>query len=307
MWIGKPTYRHLALALLLGLAAPTHAEGISAGLLTSVSTDGYVVEGVAIDGPSERAGLMPGDRITGLYSMRMEHLSPVLVGKAIQEAMKSSAVAVPMRIIGRDQDASIALVEPKGTDDYDVFLSDMSEDTAIVRILHFGPNTADRLKHVIEHYPSKSLIIDLRGNTGGMVTSAIASADFFLSFGQEIAWETSDGVEVAHKAQTPALFEGDIAILIDGRTASAAELFTLAITENLRGVSVGWPSYGKSRIDMVQKDGSKLPVGHYRGPNHTQLPEAGVKPTVSMKGDDPEFIGRIGAPDPARDIARSLL
>jgi len=307
MWTSKRLYQPLALALALSAMNPVHAEGITAGLLTSISKDGYVVEGVAIDGPSEDAGLLPGDRITGLYSMNMDRLSPELVGKAIQQALKSSAVAVPMKIEGGGNRSSVALVEPKEQDDFDVFLTDSSKDTAIVRILHFGPHTADRMRHVIEHYPSKNLIIDLRGNTGGLMASAVATADFFLSSGLEIAWEFSEGNTVAHRAQSPAAFDGKVAILIDGRTASAAELFTLALTENLRAISVGWPSYGKSRIDQVQVDGRKIPVGHYSGPGRTALPHEGIDPMVAIQGTDPDFIGRIGAPDPARDIARSLM
>ena len=139
----------------------------------------------------------------------------------------------------------------------------------------------------------RGLIIDLRSNGGGILKEAEEIADLFLSKDKVIYIESSkNGNEETHKAIKDKTINVPIVILVNNSTASASEVLTAALRENLDCKIVGEKTYGKGVIQTVYnlKDGSalKLTTNHYYTPKHEVINEVGIKPDieVSVSGDN---------------------
>ena len=106
------------------------------------------------------------------------------------------------------------------------------------------------------------LVVDLRGNGGGFLSAGVAVADEFLASGKVIVWTQARGEgPVATLAQGGGLWErGKVVVLVDGETASAAEIVSAALQDNRRAQLVGQTTFGKGLVqdERVLRDGSRL-------------------------------------------------
>jgi carboxyl-terminal processing protease len=130
------------------------------------------------------------------------------------------------------------------------------------------------------------VILDLRGNPGGLVDEAVNVASAFLDGGVVVSYETrTNGVQTLD-----ALGKGDtetpLVVLVDGGTASAAEIVTAALQDRNRAVVVGSRTFGKGSVQQptMLSDGSglELTIGRYRTPSGRLLDGVGVDPDVSV-------------------------
>lgn len=132
------------------------------------------------------------------------------------------------------------------------FLDRREGDCAVVRVSGFDDGTEQQLSSAIAEAGSatKGLVLDLRGNGGGLLTSAVASADLFLDVGR-IATVTGRGAasQVVYSAQAggPAL-RTPLVVLVDGETAAGAEIFAAALRDNGRARILGSRTAGRDRI-----------------------------------------------------------
>lgn len=289
-------------------ATTVQSDSLTAGLIASVSEDGYIAEAIAVTGPAEQAGLKPGDRFIQLYDIPVESLSADMIDQAFRAALTGHRHDVPVSVRREDGREAASVISPVIDDeyiDYNVFDVGSDGDVAVVRINSFDVFVPAHLHKFLRATYADALVIDLRGNTGGLVESAVAAADLFLAEKSLIAREEINGVSQDHIARKALIFPGPVVIVQDGDTASAAELFTLALTQNNRAITVGWKSYGKSRVDVVRVNDT-VPIGSYEGPRGAKVPKNGLPPFFDIGGKDPRAIGRRGSADPARDVAREL-
>jgi carboxyl-terminal processing protease len=125
-----------------------------------------------------------------------------------------------------------------------------------IKITSFEGPTADELRKAIEHLGGnelKGLVLDLRGNPGGIVESAVRSASFFLKPGQRILWiRGREGPQ--EEVTVPAGFrpyEFPLCVLVDDKSASAAELLSGALQDHDRATILGRQSFGKGIVQSV--------------------------------------------------------
>ena len=136
-----------------------------------------------------------------------------------------------------------------------------------------------------------SLIMDLRGNPGGLLTTAIALSDRFLPAGTIVSTKgrtrDDNSKEIAHYAKT---WKVPLVVLIDHNSASASEIFAAAIQENGRGLIVGEKSYGKGTVQTLFPlqtfpAALRLTTAKFYSPQGREMAGAGVTPDVKVAND----------------------
>jgi len=163
---------------------------------------------------------------------------------------------------------------------------------AIIRIESFGERTVDELRRAIDAIGDGTaqggVILDLRGNSGGLLSAAVEVCDLFLDEGvivstrgrgsREADDDGEDGapLDVRRATRGAALVGLPMAVLIDGLTASAAEVVAACLQDHRRAIVVGSRSFGKGTVQSILplSDGSglvKLTTSEYRRPNRTNI------------------------------------
>jgi carboxyl-terminal processing protease len=162
-----------------------------------------------------------------------------------------------------------------------------------LNILQFTPLTYDRVKDAIDFFSEKkykALVIDVRSNPGGLLSSVIEIADLFLPPGTLIVSTKSRFPEEdrTFKAKMRPLVPRDIpiVILIDKYSASAAEILTGALKDNGRSYVIGQNSYGKASVQQIQYIGDagyRLTIARYYTPSGVSIDKIGIKPDKKIE------------------------
>ena len=242
------------------------------GVEFSLLRDTIVVANTIAGGPSEQVGVLPNDRIVRIdtldaVGMRMADVPRYLRGpRGTKVAVEVVRHGVPGRlhfVITRDR-------IPLNTVDASYMAA---EGIGYIKINRFGRTT---MSEFMEAYRDlgrcKGLILDLRGNGGGLLQQAILLAEFFLPGGSAI-------VSTEGRAVSPTRFEarggekyrGNLVVLIDESSASASEIVSGAVQDWDRGVIVGRQSFGKGLVQrqIPLGDGStvRITVARYHTPS----------------------------------------
>lgn len=156
----------------------------------------------------------------------------------------------------------------------------------VIKVPVFQQETANDIKRILENYESmdvKTVLFDLRNNPGGLLSSAVEAADLFLTSGVIVKTSSrSEGNQTFQALPNQEFNDIKIGILINQRSASAAEVFTAALKDHGRAWVLGEKSYGKG---VVQKlfplpNGAALQmtVSHYITPNGSMIDGIGILP-----------------------------
>lgn len=233
----------------------------------------YVIQPTA-GGPSMKAGILPGDRIVAANDT-------VIAGKkmsnrkvmGILRGPKGSKVTLRVK---RGQEMIDFDITRENIPIYSVDETFMADDsTGYVRVQRFAESTADEVAAAIDQLRRrgmKTLIIDLSDNGGGYLGAAFNLSSLFLPDGTPVVATKGRRMPLQnYRTMGDAQFDGDIVLIMNQYSASAAEIFAGAIQDNDRGVVVGRRSFGKG---LVQKpfnfpDGSsiRLTVARYFTPS----------------------------------------
>ncbi|MBN1338082.1 MAG: S41 family peptidase [Bacteroidales bacterium] len=261
--------------------------GVEFRIIDDTVTVIWCIEG----GPSEKAGLRPGDRI-----VTVDDSSFAGRGITNQEVMRTlkgpGGSKVKIEVYRRGSPVLISftlqrdVIPTSGIDAY--FLP--AKGTGYMKLSRFAANTYDEFTAAIDYLLSagtRNLILDLRGNTGGYLQSAIKIADEFLKKDLMIVYtEGFNRPRTEYHASSRGRCEDiALAVLIDGHSASASEIIAGAIQDNDRGIIIGRRSYGKGlvqeQIDFSDGSALRLTVARYFTPTGRCI----QKPYSSMEDD----------------------
>jgi carboxyl-terminal processing protease len=249
-------------------------EGI--GIQFRMERDTCTVIQTIVGGPSERAGLMAGDRIVMVDDSLVAGVGMIDRGMVrMLKGEKGSKVKVSIYRRGVTELIDIAIIRDV-IPTYSIDISYMVNDSVgYIKLSKFSATTHQELLSALEELSAKGmqkLIFDLRGNSGGYLQSAIRVADEFLE--QKLLIVYTEGHnrprQVAYSTGKGSFENMPLVILIDEGSASASEIIAGAIQDNDRGLVVGRRSFGKGLVQeqLNLKDGSaiRLTVARYFTP-----------------------------------------
>jgi len=248
-------------------------EGI--GIQFNIMNDTLMVVSVISGGPSEKAGLMAGDRMIevdgkSIIGIKNEQAFKLLRGK------KGSKVKVGILRPGFKDKYTYEItrgVIPTYTVDVAYMIDSR---TGYIKLNEFGSTTAKEFNKAImklKRQGMSSLIVDLRSNTGGFLDAAISVCDEFLPQNRKIVSIEGSKVrpEVIYASKKGDFEDGQVVILIDDFSASASEIVAGAVQDNDRGVIVGRRSFGKGLVqrqfDLSDNSSIRLTTSRYHTPS----------------------------------------
>jgi carboxyl-terminal processing protease len=266
-------------------------ESVGFGSILYVSVGKVLILQTAQGSPSFRAGLAPGDEIVAINGQRVDRLD----FQSLIDLLKSSrsrpvrlAVIHPGKDVPEDFSLRPAEVALPSVDKSFPW----SAGIAYLHIASFEGKTPEEVATALDGMDAahlKGLILDLRDNHGGIVDSAAAVASLFLERNDLVATTRGRGLkeQVYRVPQMPRHYDVPIVTLVNGETASAAEVLAAALQEHDRSVVAGLPTYGKGVVQSVmplsEQTGLALTAGQYFTPSgrSIQRPLAGTALTFA--------------------------
>ena len=259
-------------------------EGI--GIVISQTEDGAIIVVAVYPGTSaEEAGVQMGDLLREVNGTSTEGMESSEVASLISEGDKLVRLKLE-----RDGKTLEVTAERRPVEVPKVTSAMMEDAIGYIRIESFIKTTADQFDDAVTDLTEqgmKGLIIDLRGNTGGLVDASVDCLDRLLPNGLAVYTLTKD--ESRHDYVTT----GDdeigvpVVLLVDAQTASAAEIFAGCLHDRLEAPLVGTVTYGKGIMQMTQflADGSsfKYTSAHYYTPGGTDINGTGFEPDYPVE------------------------
>ena len=259
--------------------------GIGVGLRPALG--GYAITHVLPQSPAALAGVRTGDRIVAVAGESAATMSSETVRDRLTGPI-GTEVAVTLSREGTTRQVTLRRrkVIPN------TITTELVDDIALVKIERFNAATASRVQQAIRDYRIQSggqlrgLILDVRDNPGGLLDQAVAVADLFLQHGTIVTTRGRHPESRQRFEATPGdVLEGlPIVVIVDGMSASAAEVVAAALQDDGRAVVVGSASLGKGSVQTVTRlpnDGELLLTwSRLYAPSGYTLHNIGVLPTI---------------------------
>jgi carboxyl-terminal processing protease len=302
------------------------SEGKFGGVGIQVNTNRGLLTVISpiVGTPAYKAGVQAGDIILkvdgkAIESMRMDEAVDLIQGEpgtevtltVVHEGAKEPVDLTMQRAIIRVQSVLGDVRKPDNPEEWDYFI-DKPNKIAYVRLTTFAKNSPDEMRTVIQQIQdagARGVIIDLRNNPGGLLKSAVAIADLFLSEGRIVSTKGRNHTEEVFDAKREGTLllpanRYPMVVLVNKYSASASEILAAALQDHGRAVVIGERTYGKGSVQNVipmEKETSALklttasywrPSGKniHRFPDSKETDEWGVKPDegfeVPMKDDE---------------------
>lgn len=274
-------------------------EGRFGGVGIEVTVKNNVLTVVtAIEGsPAEKAGVKEGDRILKIDGVPTKEIG---LAESVQRMRGSRGAKVHLTLLREGHGEPIEVSLKRDTIRIKSVRSDPPEDGfGYVRISSFQEDTSEELKKALDGLekknkgPLKGLLLDLRNNPGGLLDEAVDVCDLFLESGTIVTTATRNH-EVDRRT---AVKDGNepaypIIIMVNGGSASAAEIVAGAMQDHKRAVLLGTQTFGKGTVQTIFEVGDgaalKLTVAKYFTPKGRSIQAEGIRPDIIVDAQKPQ-------------------
>lgn len=269
-------------------------EGNFVGLGVELKSDGQglLIVSVIRGSPADKGGLRGGDRIVAVDGQATTGKSTDAAADMLKGAEGTAVMidVVDAAGVARSVRLSRERVDVPSVDD--VKIVEVDGGVGYFKLTSFQKTTSrdvDVALWKLHQQGMRHLIIDVRGNPGGLLTAAVEVADKFVNEGVIVMTRgRSASEDHDYKAQNSGTWRIPLTVLIDGESASASEIFAGAIRDHHRGKIVGTRSYGKGSVQGIfpltsSAAGVRLTTAKFFSPSGQEINKRGVAPDIAVR------------------------
>ena len=262
-------------------------SGKFVGIGISIGLEGKIVK-VYQDTPADRSGLQEGDKILSINDNSTLEKTSAEIANLIDRTSENTIV------VNRGTEELTFKVTPE-TINEPLTTNIYNSNIGYIYINAFTNTVGEEFKKSLTELESNgitSLIIDLRGNTGGYLKGATDIASIFIEKGKTLYYLENKEKKEEYKDETSELKNIPVIVLIDGTSASASEVLAAALKDSYGATLVGTLSYGKGKVQQTNKleDGSmvKYTIAKWLRPNGECIDEIGIQPDYEIQLEQSE-------------------
>lgn len=253
--------------------------------------------------PAEKAGMLPGDQIIKIDDIELT--SDMELENVVKMIRGDEGTEVTVTIKREGEKDPIALKITRAVVENKTVSYEMGQDTlGYIKVEQFIENTPDQFIEAIDTLTAQgatALIIDLRGNPGGLLSSVVKMCDYIIDDNAMVEGADKAGDILYTKDKNDKTIDKyscsdhhsvdlPIVLLVNGYSASASEVFTSCMRDYGKAKIVGTTTFGKGIVQSILplKDGSaiKITMAKYYTPSMTEIHKIGIKPDVEVDLDD---------------------
>ena len=265
--------------------------GIGAVLNQDMETGVITILQVYKDSPAMKAGIQGGDI---LYKVDEKEVTGIDLTEVVKWIKGEENTDVNLTVVrdGKEVETTAVRAEIEiVTVEYEM----LEEKIGYIAVSEFQDATYEQYKTALkelENQGMKSLIVDLRNNPGGSLSTVCEMADLMLPKGLIVYTEDKNGNRDEHKSDDKNQFTKPLVVMINGNSASASEIFSGAIQDYEIGTILGTQSFGKGKVQQIfdLKDGTclKLTISKYYTPNGRDIDGEGITPDIEIEFKEDE-------------------
>ena len=263
-------------------------QGVGIEIMSSFDGEKYtsIVNRVFDDSPAQEAGIQVGDILLELDGVTLSDKDPNYLPNIVKYGESDTHT---LKVLRNSEEINITLTRKL------VYINSVTgkviDGVGYISIDTFSETTVDQVNKYIDEFDKsvKSLVIDLRDNSGGTLDSAYQLSDLFIEKNKNIyQYKDKSGEAVVYKAVDGIYREFDkIVVLINENSASASEVLSLALKESADAKIVGVKSYGKGTVQTTKRltngKTTKITVAYWLSPSGKTIDKVGIEPDVVVE------------------------
>ena len=266
--------------------------GIGVAVSQNASTGAITVVKTFKKGSGEKEGMLPGDII---YKVKGKKIEGLELSKVVSQIKGEEGTYVKVTVLRDGKEIEFNLERRKLEIDTVTYRIEEKDGKKIgyIAVSEFDEVTASQFKNAIaelEKEGIKGLVIDLRDNPGGLLDVTCEMLDRMIKKGILVYTVDKNGKRIDEEATDNLSFDKPVAILVNGNSASASEVFSGAMKDYNAATLVGTKTFGKGIVQSIVPfgDGSamKVTVSRYYTPNGINIHGTGIEPDVEVKLDE---------------------
>ena len=265
--------------------------GIGAVVQQNLKTMYITIGKPYVDGPAYNAGMLPGDII---YMVDDVDVTGMDIDKVVSMMKGPEGTIVKVTVVRDGVADPVELTITRGKIEIETIEYEMLDNSiGYIMISGFDEPTPKQFKEALtdlQKQGMKGLIIDLRDNGGGLLSAVVEMLDYILPKGMIVYTEDKYGNREEYKGTDKEVLELPMAVMINGNSASAAEIFAAAMQDYDAATLVGTTSFGKGIVQSILPltDGTavKITISRYFTPNGVCIHGEGVTPDVEVDLND---------------------
>ncbi|MFW6168968.1 MAG: S41 family peptidase [Planctomycetota bacterium] len=278
-------------------------EGSFVGVGIELTTDdeSLLIVDVIPGGPAEEAGIAPRDQIIEVDGKTTREVSTDTAADMLKGPDLSDVEIVVRSPDGKVRRERLQRRRVEVPSVQDVKILDETHGVAYLKIASFQKTTSrdvDNALWKLHREGMRSLVVDVRGNPGGLLNSSVEVADKFLTGGNIVSTRGRNNREDHdYRAHEVGTWRIPLIVLIDHDSASASEIFAGAIHDQRRGTVVGQRSYGKGSVQGIfplsrYNSGIRVTTAEFCSPSGREISRRGVVPDIVVEADSRHVVAR---------------
>ena len=266
----------------------TTGQYVGVGMLVGEAADGTLrVLRVFRGSPAEKAGIEAGDALLAIDGASVAGETPMSLSEASALLKGEGETPVEVEVERGGETLSFTLDRGEVSINY-VEYSILEGDVGYLSIYQFTGDDVEGVKEAISAFQQagvSALVVDVRSNPGGLLTDVVDICDMLLPEGLIVYTEDRSGAREEFYADGE-YWDVPMAVLVNGDSASASEIFAAAVQDTGRGIVVGEVTYGKGVVQTLhafpEGDGMQLTTATYYTPSGASIHGQGVTPDIEV-------------------------